>query len=353
MLPSIFILVILVFSFNACTKKIIKSPTAEELILFPSPPDSARIQFLTYINSSENIARPQSGFKKFFLGEEEPRPINRPYGIQVTKNSIYICDPGIGGLEIINLKKGTFEYFKPSGKGQLKLPLNCFVDEFHYLFVADGERRQVVVFDHMLKYVTALGGTRNFKPTGVWVKDEKIYVANVSGHKIFVYDLLDYNLIDSFPNLSPESKGYLNQPVNISSSNENIYVTDFGGFNIKSFSPDGSFKGITGNYGKGFGQFTRPKGIALDKDENLYAVDAAFENVQIFNKDGALLMFFGGHGNMSLPAGVAISYDNLDYFEPYVYKDFNLKFLIYVTNQFGPNKIGVYGFVEEKTSINE
>ena len=56
---------------------------------------------------------------------------------------------------------------------------------------------------------------------------------------------------------------------------------------------------------------------------------------------------------MSLPAGVAISYDNLDYFKPYVYKDFNLKFLIYVTNQFGSNKIGVYGFVEEKTSINE
>ena len=135
------------------------------------------------------------------------------------------------------------------------------------------------------------GGTGNFKPTGVWVKDEKIYVANVSGHKIFVYDLLDYNLIDSFPNLNPESKGYLNQPVNISSSNENIYVTDFGGFNIKSFSPDGSFRGITGNYGKGFGQFTRPKGIALDKNENLYAVDAAFENVQIFNKSGALLMF--------------------------------------------------------------
>ena len=114
------------------------------------------------------------------------------------------------------------------------------------------------------------------------------------------------------------------------------------------FSTDGELKKIVGSYGKNIGQFSRPKGIANDRDGNLFVVDAAFENVQIFNQELQLLMFFGGHGQMNLPAGITTDYANLDYFKPYVYEDFELKFLVYVTNQYPPNKIGVYGFVEEK-----
>jgi hypothetical protein len=45
-------------------------------------------------------------------------------------------------------------------------------------------------------------------------------------------------------------------------------------------------------------------------------------------------------------ADVTISYTGLDYFSKYVDKSFNLKYLIFVTNQYGPDKISVYGFVE-------
>ena len=62
-------------------------------------------------------------------------------------------------------------------------------------------------------------------------------------------------------------------------------------------------------------------------------------------------MYLGKPGNMNLPAGISISYDNLDFFKPYVYEEFKLKFLIYVTNQYPPNRIGVYGFVEEKLNV--
>ena len=76
------------------------------------------------------------------------------------------------------------------------------------------------------------------------------------------------------------------------------------------------------------------------------------ENVQIFNTGGDLLMHFGGAykgaGAMWLPAAVEISYENLTFFEPYVDDSFVLKYLIYVTNQYGPAKLNVYGFVEEK-----
>ncbi|MFZ4550091.1 MAG: hypothetical protein ACOYN4_21765, partial [Bacteroidales bacterium] len=119
---------------------------------------------------------------------------------------------------------------------------------------------------------------------------------------------------------------------------------------IKIFSYEGEFIRSVGSYGQGIGQFSRPKGIAVDRDSNLYVVDAGFENTQIFSSEGKLLMFFGGNykgpGDMWLPAKVTLDYDNLKYFEKFVDPSFNLKYLVFVSNQFGPDKISIYGAVE-------
>ena len=99
-------------------------------------------------------------------------------------------------------------------------------------------------------------------------------------------------------------------------------------------------------------QMVRPKGIAVDRESNLYVVDAGIENTQIFNKEGKLLMYFGGTyegpGGMWLPAKITIDYYNMKYFQKYVDPDFVLKYLILVTNQFGPDKLNVYGRVDPK-----
>ena len=135
-------------------------------------------------------------------------------------------------------------------------------------------------------------------------------------------------------------------------ANDKLYVSDFGDFKIKKYTLEGEYLGSVGGFGRGFGQFVRPKGIAVDRDSNLYVVDAGFDNTQIFNDDGELLMFFGGSsnrpGSMGLPAGVAVTYELLDHFKPMVYKDFELIHLIFVTNQYGPSKVNVYGYVKPR-----
>ena len=107
------------------------------------------------------------------------------------------------------------------------------------------------------------------------------------------------------------------------------------------------------DFGKGIGQFVRPKGISVDKDDNLYVVDAGFENVQIFNSNNKLLMFFGGPyngpGDMWLPAKVHVDYENMQYFKKWVSPEYELSYLIYVANQYGPDKISVYGAVKPAT----
>jgi DNA-binding beta-propeller fold protein YncE len=296
----------------------------------------------------------QGKLHQYIFGKEEPQNIIKPYGVKVHGEKVYICDTGLAGLVILDLSNGEYSQWIPGGRGQLQLPVNCDVDERGTIFIADANRRQVVVFDRERKYVGAMGEEEGFKPTDVVVDNDTIWVASVEDHAVHFYSAVDFHRLGQFSGGAPGDKGFLRQPTNIACQDQVLYVSDFGDFNVKRMRSSGEFIEKVGSYGNGPGQFTRPKGVALDREGNLYVVDAAFQNVQIFNREGQLLMHFGGSyegpGAMWLPAAVEISYDNFDYFQSYVDPGYTLKYLIYVTNQYGPAKLNVYGFVDEKRS---
>ncbi|MCF6169585.1 MAG: hypothetical protein L3J66_01225 [Bacteroidales bacterium] len=336
----------------SCSRRMNKNLSIDDIVIYPAPPDTARIQFLTTISSSLSVTGKRSGLGRFLLGERENLGISRPYGLAIHKGKVYICDTQLNALEILDLDKHSFSYFVPGGRGQLKKPLNCSVGKNGFLYVADAKRRQVVVFDADGKYVNSFGESDNSKPTDVFVKDDKIWVTDYNNHRVDVYSTDTYEKLYSIPDSEPGNGDYLYSPTSIYVSDENVYVVDFGDFKVKVYTHGGEFIRSVGSYGRSIGQFVRPKGIAVDSSENLYVVDAGFENTQIFNKDGQLLMFFGGSykksGDMWLPATVTIDYDNLEFFQDFAHESFELKYLIFVTNQYGPDKVNVYGYVEPK-----
>ncbi|MCF6364766.1 MAG: 6-bladed beta-propeller [Bacteroidales bacterium] len=328
----------------------------EKVIVFPSAPDTARIQFLTSIGNSFDIEGRQSKFKSFVLGKEESKTIKNAFGVDIRFGKIYVCDIGIKGLEIIDLNKKTFDYFLPEGNGKLVIPVNCHVDEKGYLYVADSGRKEIVVFDVNGNFVNAFGASESFKPLDVFVSDNKIWVANMKNHTIDVFQNdTSYKFLFSFPDAKKGDDAFLYQPRNVFVTNNNVFVSDFGSFNVKKFSKEGNYLSTIGAQGLKPGQFARPKGIAVDNEDNLYVIDAAFANAQIFNKDNHVLMFFGnpaggqsGKGYMYMPAGIDINYEDVHFFEKFTDPKFKLKYIILVTNQYGPYKLNIYGRVELK-----
>jgi DNA-binding beta-propeller fold protein YncE len=341
---------LLLFLSESCSRHLTKLDASRDLIIYPPPPDTTRIQYLTSITTSADITGKRSKFAKFILGEDPAKSIIKPYGVAVHGGKIYICDPGMNGIEIIDLEKKTFDYFNPSGLGELKLPLNCCIDDKGYLYVADGERMQIVIFDEKGDYVDCFGEAENYKPTDVNVTADKIWVANLKKNQVYVYNKADHELVYSFPDAEKGQEEHLYSPTNICVTDDRVFVSDIGDSKIKIYTHDGLFLKSIGSYGSGIGQLARPKGISVDRKSNIYVVDAGFENTQVFDEEGKLLMFFGGpyngHGDMWLPAKVAIDYDHLSYFQKYVDPRFHLVYLIFVTNQYGPDKLSVYGFVE-------
>ena len=346
----IFFIALLLF-FISCSPRIYNK-SVKETIVYPSLPDTARIQYLTSISNSEDIVHKQSAFARSVVGESKVLPIIKPYGVFMRNGKLYICDIAIGGLEIIDLEKRTFNYFIPQGQNQLKLPLNCFVDTNDQLYVADITLQRIVVFDSLGKHITSFGKKENLKPSDVYVYKNKIYVADSGNNRINVYNKNTYEFEYYFPKSEKGDDSFLYRPANIAVSDDKVYVSDMGNSVITILTHKGEYINTIGKLGKSIGDFVRPKGIAVDHEDNIYVVDGSFENVQIFNKDSKLLLFFGGaykgHGDMWLPTSVNINYDSMKYFEQYVDPRYDLKYLIIVANQFGPDKISVYGRIEPK-----
>ncbi len=350
------VIAIFLLLFISCSPKLRNNNETKESIIYPAPPDAARIQYLTRISSSKDIAPKQSAFSKTVVGKEKILPIYKPYGVFMRNGKLYVCDVSIAGLEIIDFETKEFNYFIPDGQYRLKLPINSYVDINDQLYIADVTLQKIMVFDSIGTYITSFGKKENVKPTDVFVHGNKIYVPDANNSRVNVYKKDTYEFEEYFPKSEKGDDSFLYKPTNIFVNDSKVYVSDMGNGKIQIYNLKGEYLGSVGKYGKNIGEFVRPKGIAVDREDNLYVVDASFENVQIFDKEGKLLLFFGGSykgpGDLWLPTKVNIDYDNLRYFEKYVDPKFELEYLIFVANQFGPDKINVYGRIVPKKVIS-
>jgi len=281
---------------------------------------------------------------------DEKRTIVKPYGITSHQGKIYVCDIGVGNVIIIDTAKKTFDYLKGNfNVGKLKKPANLAVDKDGNLYVADALRKEIVVFNAAGDFLRAFGKEEDMKPSDVAVDGESVYVLNIQKNKnqIEIFDRKSGKLVGSIGKTSAEKEG-LAIPTNFTLDSKGfLYTTNAGSGKIIKLDKDGHFLLSFGEMGDIVGKFARPKGIAVDHENRIYVVDGGNQNVQIFNEKGRLLAFFGDpglqHGSLNLPIGITVTKDNLDYYQTFAAPGFILEAAILVTNQYGAEKISVFG----------
>lgn len=369
----------------------VSKPTATvKPVFFPPPPDEPRVQFLTSFSTSADVA-PQSRFSILVLGRQRPTPIYKPYGVATSPGRIYVCDSSCGVIDILDLAHKKMELFSPRYEGQLRVPINIAVDRDGTRYVADTGHGQVLIYSADGSFNGALGprdtkplgghklnpaggfgdeeplpasatagaktnaveslplADRPMKPTDVLIHKDRLYVADMAGQCVRVYDATTRALLFAIPGDGSDDKTRLFQPTNLAMSpDDKLYVSDTGGFRVQQYTADGTFVGTIGEYGLSPGRLALPKGIDVDREGRLYVVDAKSQVAQIFSPEGQLLMFFGepnaSEAPLDLPASVAIDYDNVGFFRHYAAPGFELEYLIIICNQYGNRKVSVYGF---------
>lgn len=282
-------------------------------MVFPPPPDAARIQWLGEFRDSRDLRPARSGWEGLqtaLRGPLPPIPFSAPHGIAVRDGRyVAIADGAGSAVHVLDLIERSHRYLSGFGDERFVSPIGvAWVRE--HLWVTDAGLRQVIELRADGQLVSRFGAPILERPAGIACSsdDDRVYVVDAGSHQIHAYGTTGEG-IRSFGGRGGGS-GMFNFPTHVTVAGDMVWVADTGNFRVQAFDLDGIPILSFGRKGDAAGDLSLPKGVAVDADGHVYVVDAHFENVQVFDERGRLLLAFGepgsGPGQFSLPAGIAI-----------------------------------------------
>jgi len=313
-----------------------KEERAAPDLVWPQPPQQARIRYLGSVANPEDIGRKAGFWSKvwnFVRGEDEDERMTRPMAVAVdSRDRLLVADAKSGRVHIFDRRKGDYAYLRGSDREPMRLPIGLAVDDRDYIYVADGELAKIFVFrpdgefDHMLDTSAWLG-----RPSALAIDRtrRRLYVVDVPSHDVKVIDL-STEKISSVIGRRGEGRGEFNFPAFAALDRQGrLAITDSMNMRIQFFDSEGKLVSVFGKQGDGSGDFSAPKGIALDSEGHVYVADAAFDNIQVFDETGRLLLYWGTAGQEAgkfwLPTGLFID----DHDRIYVADSYNSRVQIF------------------------
>ncbi len=293
--------------------------TPQTPLIWPSPPEPAKISYLSTIKRPEDIGANKGFFKKlaeFVLGAET-NDIVKPYGVYVDSTGrLIVTDTSFKRVHVYDTKKKSYLFMDKPGKEEFVTPIASATDAEDRIFVTDSGAGKVFVFSPKGKFIKSFkAGSR---PTGIAINRAAgvVYVSDTGGHAVNMFTL-EGKPAGSFGKLGVLD-GEFNYPVDLTVDRDGmVYVVDSMNFRVQIFDKSGRFNSSFGRHGDGTGDFGRPKGIAVDRDGNIYVADALFDTVQIFDRQGGFLLNFGSIGKTAgrfwLPSGLFVDDGNKIY----------------------------------------
>jgi len=308
-----------------------QKPEEDKRLVWPPPPDTARIKFLRTISSEEDLQE-DTTFKETvfdFLAGGKPAPsqILEPDGLAVSDDGkvLYVSDRAQAAVFVFDFGNRKFQKIG----GDLAFPMGVAVDSDANIYVVEQAKKAVTVFDPTGKEIRTITDSSLERPSGLAIDRERkrLYVADTAHttskeHTVKIFSL-DGKLIGKIGGERGDLPGHFLFPTYVWVDSDGVvYVTDTLNCRVQAFSPTGEYLRSFGQRGDSWGQFSMPKGVALDTFHNVYVVDSAWSNVQIFNQKGQILLFFGGRGPipgmLKNPTAMAIDKNNHIYVGDYL-----------------------------------
>ncbi len=291
----------------------------DEPVVWPGPPEQARIRYLGELSTEDDLRREVSGMAalgRFIFGREDIGVLVSPRGLALDdEERLFIADTSGGVVHIMDLRTRKYEqFYKLQGDETLLSPVGVVVVG-NDVYVSDSALGKICVFSTEGKYKFSFGSDTLQRPSGIAYngRQQTIYVADTRRHMIDIFDMQGRHII-AFGGRGG-GQGFFSFPTYLWIDKEGkLYVSDTLNYRVQVFGPDGRFLRAIGGHGDRPGYFAHPCGIATDSHGNIYVGDKQFENIQIFNSTGQILMAVGGEGHgpgeFWLPTGIFIDDEN-------------------------------------------
>jgi len=268
-------------------------------LVWPSPPDEPRIEYVTAATKSEEFGIEKGFFSKvydFIIGEEGAI-LSSPFGIHVNKTRVYVTDIGSKSLYVFDKEEDKTLNIRGSDKEKFLYPIDVISDSKGNIFVSDSIQAKIYVFDKDGDFSYIIAPQVFQRPVGIAISPDetKLYIVDALASQIHVTTLKGKFLYSIGSKGSGE--GEFNRPTFIDIADDgNLYISDSMNHRVQILDSDGKFISKFGRLGQEIGSFGSPRGISVDSDGNIYVSDTMFNTIQIFNKNGELLMVFGRYG---------------------------------------------------------
>lgn len=288
-------------------KKGQEQPPPPQELVWPLPPDTPRIRWVSQFSSAEEIEqkkKKQSWFEKVAgakQAKEKERRLASPYGIAAdSRGRIFVADWPSGGVLVFDPSAHKVDVWGAERGLPMRMPLGVAVGEGDRVFVSDGALQTVLCLTGEGKVLRQFGADKLERPVGLAVDKtrHRLYVSDTKGGRIAVFHSESFEFIKYIGEKGEAAEpGKFRSPLGIAVDQRGfLYVVDTFNHRVQIFNRQDRFLRAFGTHGNGIGQFARPKGVAVDSDGNIYVTDAEFNNFQIFNQQGQALLFVGVRG---------------------------------------------------------
>lgn len=333
-------------------------------LVWPSPPNIARVKWLDYFAGSkidytpsakakakatwmDRLAGGQSDTEKF-NPKTFPFQLIGPYGIAIdSKGLVYVADQRVGAIFIFNPETRDTQMIRNGYEAHFGWVNGLAIDDDDRLFVSDAKMHRITIFNakHEVENQITEGLS---DPVGLAIDTTNrfLYAVDTQQDQIIVYDADTLKLLRRIgtggKNHFLTSPGDFGAPQGVAVDKDgNVYVTDTLNNRVEIFDADGNFISLFGKHGDGPGYFARPKGIAIDSDGHIWVADEMEDRLQVFNREGQLLTYIGtGHGELpgqfKALVGVAIDKQNR----------------VFTTEQY-PGRLQVFHYVSDAEAAAE
>ncbi|MDR3738541.1 MAG: SMP-30/gluconolactonase/LRE family protein [Terracidiphilus sp.] len=299
-----------------------KFPFDPTKLVWPSPPNIARVRWLDYFAGTKidytpaAQEKPKASWMDRLAGgqsqEEKYNPKTFPFqmigpnGIAVdSKGMVYVADQRVGAVFIFNTENHDAQLIRNGVEAHFGWINGLAIDDDDRLFVSDGKMHRVLVFNpkHEVENQITDGLV---DPVGLAIDTTNrfLYVVDTQQDQVLVYDADTLKLLRRIgtggKNHFLTTPGDFGAPEGVAvDADGNVYVADTLNNRVEIFDADGNFISEFGKHGDGPGYFARPKGIAVDADGHIWVADQMQDRLQAFNRDGQLLTYIGiGHGEL-------------------------------------------------------
>lgn len=267
---------------------------------------------------------------------------NAPSDVAVSKDGrIYVVDGVNSAIKVFKYDGDPMSTFgqKGAGPGQFHLPLGIDIAASGKVYIADSGNHRVQIMNRQGRFETEFKLPDNKgkpgDPTDV-VADEsarRCYVADNDNHRILVYDLKTFKLIDIFGQPGTGNREFRYPFLLAQDKEKYLYIVDVINTRVQVLNRKGLFVANIGEWGVEKGHFFRPKGVALDRSGRVFVSDSYIGVIQVFDQTGAFLGAVGDSGTKGVkrfktPVGMFI--DSKD--------------RLYVVEMYA-NRVGVYKIV--------